>query len=345
METLDSEASDDLSYCDLDSFPEVLLERSKEIQSLQLSHNQITILPRSIGAFVNLIALDLSNNGLSYISDEIIHLKQLKTLIARNNALDQAALPKEFAVLNNLEVVNFSGNNFSQFPLQLTQMPSLRRVYLGSNRLQSVPNDIKFMIGLEILYLGGNNLTEIPAEIGHLSQLTALNLCDNKLQSLPPTLMNLQKLQSLSLHNNSICVLPQEIVALDLVELSLRNNPLVARFVQDLVYKPPSLLELAGRVLKTKAVQYEESEVPRNLVDYLASAQSCVNPRCKGVYFTSRWEHVKFVDFCGKYRVPLLQYLCAPNCTPASPLVSLSSSDSEPEDDIPVVKMKKVLLG
>ena len=35
-----------------------------------------------------------------------------------------------------------------------------------------------------------------------------------------------------------------------------------------------------------------------------------------GVYFTSCVETVKFVDFCGKYRVPLLQYLCSPRCRP-----------------------------
>lgn len=27
---------------------------------------------------------------------------------------------------------------------------------------------------------------------------------------------------------------------------------------------------------------------------------------------------MKFVDFCGKYRLPLLQYLCSPTCTTSS---------------------------
>lgn len=30
-----------------------------------------------------------------------------------------------------------------------------------------------------------------------------------------------------------------------------------------------------------------------------------------GVFFDSRVEHIKFVDFCGRYRIPLLQYLCS----------------------------------
>ena len=63
-----------------------------------------------------------------------------------------------------------------------------------------------------------------------------------------------------------------------------------------------------------------------------------------GVFFTSRVEHVKFVDFCGKYRLPLLEYLCSSRCK-TSPLI-YGSSESESEEELPVVsKMRKVLLG
>ncbi len=54
------------------------------------------------------------------------------------------------------------------------------------------------------------------------------------------------------------------------------------RFVQDLVYDPPSLLELSGRVIKVRNVPYNDEELPRNLVKYLDSAHRCVNPKCKG---------------------------------------------------------------
>ena len=65
-----------------------------------------------------------------------------------------------------------------------------------------------------------------------------------------------------------------------------------------------------------------------------------------GVYFTSCVEHVKFVDFCGKYRLPLLQYLCSPKCTSLLPTVTSSASDSETdEDDGARERMRRVLLG
>jgi len=135
---------------------------------------------------------------------------------------------------------------------------------------------------LEILYLGGNRLCSVPVELGHVTSLVSLVLSDNQLTSLPRSLTNLHRLQSLSLHNNQLATLPPDIIRLPLVELSLRNNPLVVRFVEELTYDAPSLLELAGRCVKTHHIHYSSDSIPATLVNYLDSAHSCVNPRCNG---------------------------------------------------------------
>lgn len=135
-----------------------------------------------------------------------------------------------------------------------------------------------------MLYLGGNKLEHIPYEVGLLRNLVSLILCDNRLESLPNSLPFLRNLKSLSLHNNKLSTLPPEIVTLDLVELSLRNNPLVVRFVQEMTFEPPTLLELAGRVVKIKSLPYSAGDLPSSLIEYLDSAKCCVNPKCKGAY-------------------------------------------------------------
>ena len=68
-----------------------------------------------------------------------------------------------------------------------------------------------------------------------------------------------------------------------------------------MAFQPASLLELSARVIKNYGLPFEHN-IPHNLVEYLHQARSCLNPRCSGVYFDARVEHVKFVDFCGMYR-------------------------------------------
>lgn len=93
----------------------------------------------------------------------------------------------------------------------------------------------------------------------------------------------LYSLRSLSLHNNLLTYLPREILSLvHLQELSLRGNPLVVRFVKEMTYDPPSLLELAARTAKSRNVPYSPCDLPSNLLGYLDLASKCPNPKCAG---------------------------------------------------------------
>lgn len=345
---LDGEV-EDLSYSDLDAFPDWLECRAGNLRSLLLNHNQIHVLPRSINKYVSLLSLDISSNGLTYLAKEITQLHNLRALTARNNQLDNEALPKDFSAMVSLQSLNLSGNQFTEFPMQLTHIDNLRTLHIGANRIDSIPHEISNLTRLSVLYLGGNRLTSLPESMGSLTELTSLSLCDNRLQSLPYSLCTIKTLQSLSLHNNRLSTLPPGIVTLHLMELSLRNNPLVVRFVEELTYQPPTLLELAARVAKIARLAYTVEDLPGSLVEYLDKAQSCVNPKCKGVYFSSHVENIRFVDFCGKYRLPLLQYLCTAQCrqtsTPAVAMSSCSEGESSDEEMPMAERMKKVLLG
>lgn len=371
----------DLSYLELDSIPNhyfsIQSSKSTSIQSikssasieifyayhpawvrsLSLHHNFIAQLSPNITSFSNLTALDISNNHLLDFPPNFGRLTELRVLVAKNNQLETFSFPKNFDELKKLEILNLSGNRLEELPGQILDLQNLKALYVGGNRLQMVPCRLGDMTSLEVLYLGGNQLRDIPATIGKLKNLVSLILCDNQLETIPSTVAHLQKLESLSLHNNALKTLPTEIVTLkNLNQLSLRSNPLVARFVRDMTFDPPSLKELSGRVVKLKQLPCKDpEELPIGLIDYLQSAHQCVNPKCKGVYFEARVEHVKFVDFCGKYRIPLLQYLCSPKCSrsPAYAYTDSSSSDVDGDsgsddaelDSVPSSKLKKVLLG
>ncbi|XP_049584143.1 leucine-rich repeat-containing protein 58 [Syngnathus scovelli] len=321
-------------------------EKKRDTKQLYLNSNLLRTLPSSVTHFSNLQLLDISNNRLSAIGEDITRLAQLRTLIAKNNCLNEFSLPKGFGSMQ-LEVVNFSGNRFEEIPLQFTKLRRLQSLSLGGNRLKSIPAEIENLTSLELLYLGGNFISAIPVEVANLPYLSYLVLCDNRIQSVPPQLTRLHSLRSLSLHNNLLTYLPREILSLvHLQELSLRGNPLVVRFVKELMYDPPSLLELAARTVKSRNVPYSPLDLPSHLLKYLDLASKCPNPKCAGVYFDSCVRHIKFVDFCGKYRLPLMHYLCSPECT-RSPCSSNPQSDAESEDEnsIPADRLQRVLLG
>ena len=62
------------------------------VKKLNLAGNNITVLPDAIAVFENLVELDLSGNGLAYISTRIGELRSLRVLMAKNNNLQD--LPK-----------------------------------------------------------------------------------------------------------------------------------------------------------------------------------------------------------------------------------------------------------
>ncbi|GAB1602883.1 leucine-rich repeat-containing protein 58-like [Argonauta hians] len=336
----------DMSYSSLQEIPDDILDKSFQLRILSLSHNQLSpCLGPKIAVFKNLIKLDISNNSLSRLPEDFKNLVKLRTLIARNNQLNTEGIGKSLSCLRNLEDINMSGNQFTEIPPCFLKLSRLRYLHLGANQIRELPSQLKELTQLEVLYVGGNQLTEVPAEVGCLTELNTLSLCDNSIHTLPRSLGQLHKLRTLSLHNNQISTLPQEIVSLNLIELSLRNNPLVVRFVKDLICDPPSLLELAGRTIKIEKLKYSVNDIPHNLHQYIESAKRCVNPKCKGVYFSSRFENVNFVDFCGKYRLPLLQYLCTPRCATSQPSVRGTSDTETDEEDVNDGIMKRVLLG
>jgi Leucine-rich repeat (LRR) protein len=288
------------------------------------------------------------------LDEDLCKLVNLKNLIMKDNLLEDMSIPKGFdEKLTQLEVVNFSGNMLTQFPYQLLNMSNLKEIYLGSNKISVLPRNYELLQKLEVLYLGGNQLIRIiPDELCQLRNLTSLNLSNNQINFLPNNLAKLKKLKSLALHGNNLTTLPVELVKLNIQELSLRNNPLVRRFAREYSYNVPSLLELSGRAIKTRSIPYGVYNLPAQLVAYLNSAQCCLNPKCKGVYFTSKVEHVKFVDFCGKFRIPLMQYLCSSTCNEkiTSKTISLSSSSSsdsssESDEEAENKLLKKILIG
>ncbi len=228
---------------------------------------------------------------------------------------------------------------FTEFPEAITRVDTLQRLYFGANRISELPDSVGRMANLEVLYLGGNQLHTLNASVGSLARLTVLNLGENRLTTLPDSVTNLINLQAFSLQGNLFRALPPFILKLQGLErLALRNNPLVSSFVEE--YKPQvlSLRETCARFIRQKSITYSTSTLPDSLVAYLDSAKRCTNDSCPGVYFATRSNKIEFVDFCGKFRLPLQQFLCT-RCPPTSDDNSATTASLPPQS-----RLAQVLL-
>jgi hypothetical protein len=172
------------------------------LQTLALSRNRLTAVPKALGQLTRLQILDLSGNQLTTLPECLGQLMQLQALSLSRNQL--RALPEFLAHLTQLQSLDVSSNQLTWLPESLGQLTQLME-----------------------LDLSGNKLTALPESVGRLTKLELLEVEHNELQSLPESLLELTAkgvLRKLALHGNVALGLPDEVFGSTWVE-SGRDKP------------------------------------------------------------------------------------------------------------------------
>jgi internalin A len=188
--------------------------------------------------------LDLSGKELTELPAEIGRLTQLETLILGkldNGKWEQVdgkmvppvitnqlkALPQELAALENLRLLDLSGNPLTVIPTSVLELQKLTSLIVVRVNLSEIPDSIAQLTNLTELHLSGNQLSELPESIAQLTNLTELNLSGNQLSELPESIAQLTNLTRLYLWDNQLSELPESIAQLtNLTELHLSGNQL-----------------------------------------------------------------------------------------------------------------------
>ena len=139
------------------------------------------------------------------------------------NAL--SALPPELAALENLKVLNLSGNPLEQIPAVVFELRSLTELYAIAINLSEIPDHLNQLTNLIDIRLSSNQITQIPDCLGQLTNLTQLGLSSNQITQIPDCLGQLTNLIHLWLYSNQITQIPDRIDQLTQLEkLVLYNN-------------------------------------------------------------------------------------------------------------------------
>ena len=107
--------------------------------------------------------------------------------------------------------LDLRGLNLTSVPEEVFAKPlvqNLKVLEVSGNILQSVPSCICHLTCLEELYLGHNNLSGLPKELGELSNLKKLDLVHNVFQEVPFCISKLCRLEWLNISGNLVEIVP-----------------------------------------------------------------------------------------------------------------------------------------
>ncbi|KAK9885913.1 hypothetical protein WA026_013789 [Henosepilachna vigintioctopunctata] len=197
------------------------------VETIDLSDNEISSLDGAFKSFKNLEHLHLENNLIGRITDtDFEKTNEMSYLNLSNNSISSIS-SAAFGTLYKLKQLDLSRNKIAKIKLEF--LSGLSEVYLAHNELtfESI-NSINRLPHLEILDLSFNKLKGTSKIFSNFPSLVTLNLEGNNLILENDMFTNLTQLEKLSLSNNGIIHIPDLIFnrTTSLVELNLSNNKL-----------------------------------------------------------------------------------------------------------------------
>ncbi|CAB3410562.1 unnamed protein product [Caenorhabditis bovis] len=180
--------------------------QSKELESLDLSRNQLTVVP---------------TEWLENCEHSVAHLHFERNLI-------DGIARGSFANATNLQTLDLSGNKIREFAAQIfPASPILTSLNLGDNALERLASDSLSGLKLDTLDLSTNRFVEVPSAIGDVVKLKNVDLSRNRIAKLAAnTFSKIADLHHIDLSHNQLQSVTANVFSssANLHTLDLSNN-------------------------------------------------------------------------------------------------------------------------
>jgi len=148
--------------------------------SLSLSHNTWKTLPSELSDFsMRLLHLEMSNNQLSSIPESIGNLILLQSLDVSLNQIE--SIDGAIGKCIRLRRLNVTKNRIETLPPEIGNCVLLEEIIASHNQIQSLPQELLRLVVLSVIDVRNNKLSTIPTELSRVPTLAQL-LCDGNPQ-------------------------------------------------------------------------------------------------------------------------------------------------------------------
>ena len=195
-----------------------------KVEDVLLAGNGIKSLPNNIG-ILSCESLNLSKNQLSSLPKSFAKLKQARYLIFYDNAFE--SIPEELAGFKNLKHLDFYKNNITEIPEFVGSMDNLQQLFLSFNKIEEIPDTLRNLKRLKYFYIHHNELHFLPEWITEMDSIERFGVGFNHLLDLPD-LSKMKALYEFDAEHNLLERFPWELVEKPEMEiLILRENDFV----------------------------------------------------------------------------------------------------------------------
>ncbi|KAL7749096.1 hypothetical protein RI367_005501 [Sorochytrium milnesiophthora] len=242
------------------SVPPSLIASAQSLTHLDLSRNQLILLP-SLAGLTQLVKLVLSQNALTELPN-ISGLSKLTDLEASENKISSIAHNGTGRIqLPSLTRLDLRQNYISDASVLGIRFdaPQLKEVIVSFNALKTLTFMLVNNTAVQILDMRDNQFDEIPEEVLALQQLKRIDFQNNNVRALPPRMGLLKELTFIGLEGNILKGLPRNVGTTGLLKW------LAAKIEQEVVKEapPPSRASNAAMPLSASQESISDGAVPR----------------------------------------------------------------------------------
>ncbi|WP_421298689.1 leucine-rich repeat-containing protein kinase family protein [Aeromonas veronii] len=166
---------------------------------LKLSENLTEFPSEILSLKETLEVLDLTGNQLSVLPDELAGFGKLRIIFCSENRFIE--LPEVLGRCPALTMVGFKANRIATVSAKALPV-GLRWLILTDNAIEHLPDELGQCDALQKLMLAGNRLRELPASLANCRNLELLRIAANRIERFPEWLLSLPRLSWLAYSGN-----------------------------------------------------------------------------------------------------------------------------------------------